>query len=223
MTSLFKTGVSRGAASALFTVAFLLGASASANAEWKPTEPVEIMVHSQPGSSPDITARTVQKIWSETGIVEVPVTVANKATQAAGFAYLKQHEGDPHKLTISSTGTISAKLMGTTEIGFRDLTPISLLMSEFTALAVPADSPFNTGAEFMAKLKEDPTALSIGTGGARGNPNHTHVALAAKAAGVDPRELKMVVFSSGGGCRRSPTARECARHSRAGGGRRRSR
>jgi len=193
--------VSRYVSGALCAVALIAGSSVGAQAEWKPTEPVEIMVHSQPGSSPDVTARTIQKIWSDTGIVDVPVTVSNKPTQAAGFAYLKQHEGDPHKLTVSSTGTISAKLMGTTEVGYRDLTPISLLMSEFTALAVPADSPFSTGVEFMEKLKEDPTALSIGTGGARGNPNHTHVALAAKAAGVDPRALKMVVFSSGGDAR----------------------
>lgn len=174
---------------------------APALAEWKPVEPVEIMVHSQPGSSPDVVARTIQKIWQDEGIVEVPITVLNKATQAAGFSYLDQHKGDPYKLTVSSTGTISAKLLGTTTIGFRELTPIALLMSEYTALGVPADSPFETGTDFLEKLKEDPGALSIATGGARGNPNHAQVALAAKAVGADPRALKMVVFSSGADAR----------------------
>ena len=188
-------------AAAGFCAAVLASGCVGAQAEWQPSEPVEIMVHSKPGSSPDVVARTIQKIWQDEGIVDVPVTVLNKATQAAGFTYLDQQEGNPHKLTVSSTGTISAKILGTTTIGFRDLTPISLLMSEYTALGVPADSPFETGADFLAKLKEDPSTISIGTGGARGNPNHTHVARAAKAAEIDPRELKMVVFSSGADAR----------------------
>jgi putative tricarboxylic transport membrane protein len=172
-----------------------------AQADWKPTEPVEIMVHSKPGSSPDVLARTIQKIWKDHNIVEQPVTVLNKATQAVGFAYLLQHKGDPHKITISSTGTISAKVLGITEIGYRDLTPVSLLMSEFTALAVPVNSPFKTGKDFVEQLKKDPSSLSIASGGARGNPNHTHVALAAKAGGVDARKLKMVIYSSGADAR----------------------
>jgi tripartite-type tricarboxylate transporter receptor subunit TctC len=188
-------------AAATFFASVLSFGISGAQAQWKPTETVEIMVHSKPGSSPDVVARTIQKIWQDEGIVEVPVTIRNVDTQSAGFSYLKQQDGDPHKLTVSSTGTISAKVLGTTDTGFRDLTPISLLMSEFTALAVPTDSPFETGADFVAKLKEDPTAISIGTGGARGNPNHTHVARVAKAAGIDPRALKMVVFSSGADAR----------------------
>jgi putative tricarboxylic transport membrane protein len=188
-------------AAAGFCAAAIVAGSGVAQAQWEPTEPVEIMVHCKPGCSPDVVARTIQKIWQDEGIVDVPVTVLNMATHAAGFSYLKQQEGDPHKLTLSSTSTVSGKIIGTTPIGFRDLTPISLLMSEYTALGVPADSPFKTGADFLEKLKEDPSALSIGTGGARGNPNHTHVARAAKAAGIDPRELKMVVFSSGADAR----------------------
>ena len=168
-----------------------------AQAAWKPDKPVQIMVHSKPGSSPDVIARTIQKIWKEEKIVTVPVTVLNKSTQAVGFAYLLQHKGDPTKLTVSSTGTISAKLEGITTIGYKDLTPISLLMSEYIGLAVPPDSPYKTGKEFMEAVARNPSKFSIATGGARGNPNHAAVALAAKAVGMDPKKLKMVVFSSG--------------------------
>ena len=173
----------------------------AARADWKPTSAVQIMVHSKPGSSPDVIARTIQKIWKQDGIVTVPVTVLNKSTQAVGFSYLLQHKGDPTKLTVSSTGTISAKLEGITTIGFKDLTPISLLMSEYIGLAVPANSPYKTGKDFMKALARDPSKFSIATGGARGNPNHTAVALAAQAVGMDPKKLKMVVFSSGADAR----------------------
>jgi putative tricarboxylic transport membrane protein len=184
-----------------FAAALALAANAihpaPAMAEWSPTGPVELMVHSRPGSSPDTLARAIQQIWQETGIVEVPVTVNNQPAQAVGFAYLNRHQGDGHYLTISSTGTISGYFTGASDISWRELTPISLLMSEFIALGVAADSPIQTGADFVERLKEDPSSVSIGSGGARGNPNHTGVALVAQAAGVDPNDLRMVIFSSG--------------------------
>jgi len=191
----------RGSLASMIALGLTAASSWSAQAAWKPTGPVQIMVHTKPGSSPDVVARTVQKIWKEQGIVTVPVTVLNKSTQAVGFAYLLQHKGDPTKLTISSTGTITAKLEGITTIGFRGLTPISVLMSEYIGFAVPADSPYKTGKAFMEALAKNPSKFSIATGGARGNPNHTTVALAAKAAGIDPTKLKMVVFSSGADAR----------------------
>jgi putative tricarboxylic transport membrane protein len=171
--------------------------SVPAEAEWRPTEPVEIMVHSRPGSSPDMLARAIQQIWQEKELVPVSVTVNNQPAQAVGFAYLNRHQGDGHKLTISSTGTVSGYFTGASDISFRDLTPISLLMSEYISLGVAADSPIQTGEDFVERLRQDPGSVSIGSGGARGNPNHTGVALVAQAAGVDPTQLRMVIYSSG--------------------------
>lgn len=169
----------------------------AAAAEWAPTEPVEIMVHSRPGSAPDVLARFIQKIWQDEKLVPVPVTINNQPVISVGFAWLKQQEGNPHKLTVSSTSTVGAPMTGQSEVHWRELTPISLLMSEYIGLAVHPDSDINTGSEFIDRLKQDPRSLSIGFGGSRGNPNHTGIVLPAQKAGVNPADVKVVVYSSG--------------------------
>jgi putative tricarboxylic transport membrane protein len=47
-------------------------------------------------------------------------------------------------------------------------------------------------------LSKDPTAVSFGFSTARGNQNHIVIGMIAKAAGIDPKRLKLVVYSSGG-------------------------
>ena len=53
----------RGSLASMIALGLTAASSWSAQAAWKPTGPVQIMVHTKPGSSPDVVARTVQKIW----------------------------------------------------------------------------------------------------------------------------------------------------------------
>src|SRR5688572_3672396 len=62
---------------AAFLVMVALASVCSAQG-WKPEKPVEIIVPTTPGGSVDLTARLLQKIFQETGLVKVPVTVVNK-------------------------------------------------------------------------------------------------------------------------------------------------
>lgn len=184
-------------------VSLLVIAPQEALSDWKPERAVEIMVTTSPGSSPDSVARLLQSIWQKHDMLSVPVSIANRpgGGGTVGFAYLNQHAGDGHHLTLSSASALSNYLAGGSKIGVHDLTPISLLLSEYPGLAVRNDSPIADGKEFIERLKKDPKSLSIGMGGSRGNVNHQNVAAAARAAGIDPRDLNIVVFRSGGEAR----------------------
>jgi putative tricarboxylic transport membrane protein len=65
-------------------------------------------------------------------------------------------------------------------------------------VAVLADSPIKSGRDLAERLKKDPASLSVSIGTAFGNATHISYALAMKAAGVEIRKLKTVVFNSGG-------------------------
>src|SRR5688572_6972218 len=75
--------------------AALLAAAGGAPAQsWKPQQPVEVIIGSNAGSSPDIMARSIQRIWQEKRMVEVPANVVNRVgggnTVAWNFLNSKQ-------------------------------------------------------------------------------------------------------------------------------------
>ncbi|MGH8662102.1 MAG: hypothetical protein ACREUB_10115 [Burkholderiales bacterium] len=77
--------------------AFAAGLEPAPAQQWKPDRPVELVVGSAPGGSPDVMARLVQSIFQATGLVPTSAVV-NKpgAANTIGWAYLNQHAGDAH-------------------------------------------------------------------------------------------------------------------------------
>jgi len=165
---------------------------------WEPKKTVEIVVPTTPGGGIDRSARTLQRILQD-GLVRVPVTVVNKpgAGGAVAVTYLNQHAGDAHFISINSPNLIANDINGR---GPRhgEVTPLANLFSEYTVIAVRADSPLRSGRDFVDALRKDPASLAVSTPTTLGSVNHLTFALVAKAGGVDVRKLKAVVLGSGG-------------------------
>lgn len=182
-------------------VAALLLAPAPGLAQaWKPDKPVEIIIGTSPGGPQDRTGRTIQKILQEQKLVPAPLNIVNKPGGGGviGLTYLSQHPGDGHYLMVNSVTLFTNYVTGRTALAYTDFTPIAVLGVEYVGVAVRAESPFKTGRELTERLKKDPAALSVSIGTTFGNATHISFALAMKAAGVDIRKLKAVVFNSGG-------------------------
>lgn len=164
---------------------------------WKPEKAVELITASAQGGSNDKVARQIQKVIQDEKLLAVPVSVVNKpgGNQTLARVYLNQHPGDAHYFDIGNPTLISNHISGITTISHKDITPIALLISEYTVFTVKADSPLRNFADLVAQLKKDPESVAIGVSN-RGGTNHLTMAMAAKAAGIDPRKLKIVVFKS---------------------------
>lgn len=167
---------------------------------WQPEKPIEIVVPTTPGGGIDRSARLLQKIIQEGGLASVPVTVTNKpgGGGAVSLVYLNQHAGDAHFVAINSPNIIANDINGRGAVKYRDVTPLANLFSEYTVIAVRADSPIRRGQDFIDRLRRDPQALAVSTPTTLGSVNHLSFALVAKAGGIDPRKLKAVVLGSGG-------------------------
>ena len=167
---------------------------------WQPDKPVEIIIPTSPGGGVDRTARVLQKILQDGGLVKVPVTVVNKpgAGGAVSLVYLNQHAGDGHHIAINTPNIIANDINGRSTVKYTDVTPLANLFSEYTVVAVRADSPIKTGQDFIDRLRKDPAALAVSTPTTLGSVNHMSFALVAKAAGIDVKKLKAVVLGSGG-------------------------
>jgi len=167
--------------------------------QWKPTKPVELVVGSAPGGSPDVMARLIQTIFQKTNLVPTS-TVVNKpgAANTIGWAYLNQHAGDGHYIATFSPAVIGNKLMGTSQLDYTDFTPLNILAREYVVFAVKADSPITSLKDLTARLKKDSQSVSFAFATARGNHNHIVLSMYLKSIGVDPKVAKAVVYPGGG-------------------------
>lgn len=182
---------------ALICALALYSIGAYAQPVWKPERTVEVVVFAAPGGGNDKSARVMHKIWQETKLVDAVVTNKVGGGGSLAYTYVSQKAGDAHHIAIAQAGLITNHITGRSPLHYSDLTPLSFVGSEPVALAVRVDSPYKTLKEFVDQLRKDPASLSISVGSTRGAINHFTIARLAKAAGIDPRQLKILVFGGG--------------------------
>lgn len=85
--------------------------------------------------------------------------------------------------------------MGKESLNYTAITPVAQLFHEYSAVIVKADSPLKTGVDLIARIKSAPQSVTIGVT-VLGTSHHMNIAKAVKAAGIDPKSLKMVTFAS---------------------------
>jgi putative tricarboxylic transport membrane protein len=187
------------ARSAAAAALLILSSGAATAQAWKPEKPVEIIIGTSAGGPQDRTGRMVQKILQDMKLVPTPVTVVNRpgGGGAVALAYLNQHQGDGHHLMINAISLLTNHISGKSALNYTDFTPIAIMGIEYVSLSVRADSPLKSGKEVVERLRKDPSSLTVAIGTALGNATHISFALAMKAAGVDIRKLRTVVFNSG--------------------------
>src|SRR5688572_8499683 len=153
----------RGAWRRLLAVSVVTSLGIAPALAWEPQKPIEIVVPTTPGGGIDRSARTLQRILQE-GLVKVPVTVVNKpgAGGAVATTYLNQHAGNGHYVSINSPNLIANDINGRGP-RYTEVTPLANLFSEYTVVAVRADSPLRSGRDFVEALRKDPGALAVST------------------------------------------------------------
>jgi putative tricarboxylic transport membrane protein len=165
---------------------------------WKPDKNIEIVVGLTAGSSQDRTARAIQHIAQAKTLLNVTSAVVNRVGGAGNVAwsYLAQHPGDAHWLQIASPTILTNHLIGTAQFTYADYTPLALLGNQYIGLAVRPDSPIKTARDLLERLRADPSSVALGTN-SLGSYLHIVCALTARAAGMDPKRLKLVIFQGG--------------------------
>ncbi|HEV7418078.1 Bug family tripartite tricarboxylate transporter substrate binding protein [Tianweitania sediminis] len=158
-----------------------------------------IMAPAAPGGGWDQTARTMQAALQDEGISSnVQVINVPGAGGTIGLAqFVNQSSGNPEALIVGGYVMVGAILTNASPVTLDQVTPIARLTGEYEAIVVPAGSDIQDMAGLVAKLKEDPGAVSWG-GGSAGGTDHITAGLVAKAAGVDPTKVNYIAFSGGG-------------------------
>lgn len=174
----------------------LSGAALAQAPAWKPSRPVEFTVGAGPGGSLDQVARTLQHIIEQQ---QGPsFVVVNKPSGGGRVAVnsLRQRPGDAHYLASWSQQWLTSYLIGDWDESPTEYTTLAMLVREYVALAVRADSPIRNVDDLIRKLRADPGSVSIAVATALGNHIHIGAAVPLRAAGIDVSKLTVVPHKS---------------------------
>ena len=165
-----------------------------------PQGALTLIAPANPGGGWDQTARQIQQVWTETGILGVPVEVINRggAGGTIGLADLvTRHRGDPRTLMVFGQVMLGAIRTNASPVSIDQTVPLARLLNEYEVVTVPADSPHGTLEEVLEDFRRDPAAVSW-AGGSAGGIDHILAGLIAQAAGVDPRRVNYIAYAGGG-------------------------
>lgn len=165
-----------------------------------PSESLEIMAPADPGGGYDMTARSIGRSLTEGGVVEVGAEVYNVAggSGTIGLTQLvNEGAGDPHQLMVIGKILVGAIKQTDSQVDLSNTTPIARLTAEYDAIAVSADSEYETLEQLMEAFEADPGAIAWG-GGSVGGVDQILVAQLAQAVGVEPSEINYLPYSGGG-------------------------
>jgi tripartite-type tricarboxylate transporter receptor subunit TctC len=130
--------------------------SPSAAPAWEPTKPIEFVIPAGTGGGADQMARLIAGIAEKHKLSPRPVIVVNKAggAGAEGFLHVKGKKGDAHTIIITLSNLFTTPLHTGVPFNWKDLTPVARLALDRFILWVNAETPYKTGKEYVAAVKE---------------------------------------------------------------------
>jgi putative tricarboxylic transport membrane protein len=143
-------------------------------ADWKPTKPVDFVVHTGPGGGSDVLARAVATMFEKERLVPVRMNVLNKpgGNGAVAAAFLSERKDDPNTIGfITSVWLANALTSSEAKITVHDLKPIAELLLEPAVIVVRADSKFKSLKEFIDAAKAKPGELKQSGGSVTSRDN----------------------------------------------------
>jgi putative tricarboxylic transport membrane protein len=142
-------------------VAALTAGTAPA-AEYRPTRPIEIVVHTGPGGGADVLGRFMSQVVEKEKLAPVRMQVVNK-TGGGGLtamSYVVEKKGDANTIAIFTGNWLTNPLLQSeAKYTVKDMTPVVRLVLEPAVIAVKADSPYKTLREFVDASKKSPGKL----------------------------------------------------------------
>ena len=163
-------------------------------------ERVHVVIPVAAGGGLDGTARAAGRVLTTTELAET-VSFENIAGAGGGrglSVFIENAARFRDALIVNSTPLILRRLQNLYPLSFRDLTPIVGLVADYGIFVVRNGASADSWSSVIARFREDPRAVIMGGGSARGSLDHIVAALALDAAGVDARRVRYLPYDGGG-------------------------
>jgi len=184
-----RTFLTNAGAAAVASLALLSPAAAQDAAKAFPTKPIRIVVGFTPGTTTDITARTLGIKLTERLGQQVVIENREGANSGIANAIVARANPDGHTLLMGTLSLVVSPLLYK-ELPFdpKDLAPVTLLVLTQNVIAVNPKVPATSIKELIALAKAKPGALRYGSSG-RGSSAFLTLELLKSMAGIDLEEI----------------------------------
>ena len=165
--------------------------TASAAEAWPKEKPFTMLIPFATGGGTDFNARLVAKIMSD--ILGVRVNCINRTGGQGVVGHTAIAKGTPDGYTI---GDIECELnmmhwAGLTDLTYKDLTPIALIVSMGGSVIVNEKSPYKDMKDLVAAIKKNPGKLKA-SGSSQGGMWHLCTAGMLQAEGLKASDVVWV-------------------------------
>ncbi len=165
-----------------------LSGNLSAQAKWKPTHPIQIIVPWPAGGASDTTGRMIAGQMESTLGQRMVIVNTPGGAGAIGTKEVWDRPHDGYTLTANATaGFVSYAMLGRMEQTHRDWVYF-LPMYTPNVIAVKNDSPLKSLEDLIAAMKARPGALTVATAGV-GSSGYFFIEQFKAAAGITYRHV----------------------------------
>ncbi|WP_439528606.1 Bug family tripartite tricarboxylate transporter substrate binding protein [Pannonibacter sp.] len=160
----------------------------------------ECIAPANPGGGFDLTCRVAQAGLAEQFKEPMQVTFMPGGIGAVAYnLFNTTRTDDGNAIVAFSSGSLlniaTGKYGAWTE---NDVRWLASAGTDYGAVVVKADSPFQTLEDVVLAVTTDPTSIVFGAGGSVGSQDWMKAAILLKAVGADPRAMRYVAFDGGG-------------------------
>lgn len=161
-----------------------------------PSGPVTMTAGANPGSGFDITIRAVVDALEKEKIVDVALPVENRPGNiGADFlaTMVDEYRGRDDQVSVTSLSMMMNEFRGISEYGYRDVTMIARLMTEYYVVVTAPDAPYRDLKDLLSAVSADPAGVAVGAA----SDDQAPFDLLVSAADGDPARIQYVSFEGG--------------------------
>ncbi|MBP0614433.1 Bug family tripartite tricarboxylate transporter substrate binding protein [Jiella mangrovi] len=160
----------------------------------------ECVAPAKPGGGFDLTCRIAQQGLEKQfdGPMEVTFLPGGIGAVAINL-FNTTRTDDPNAIVAFSSGSLLNMAIGKYgQWGADDVRFLATAGTDYGAVIVRADSPYQSLDDLMADLEKDPGSVVMGAGGSVGSQDWMKAAILLKSKELDPRKMRYVAFDGGG-------------------------
>ena len=160
--------------------------AAAAAADTYPSKPIRIVIGTPAGGGSELQARYVGQALTQAWGQPVVVDPRPGASGNIAAEHVAKSAPDGYTLYVCyGTHTVNPSLYKRVPYdALRDFAPVTLIATQYNALAVHPSIPARTVKEFVALARSRPGKLTYASSG-NGSPNHLGMELFKQAAGLE--------------------------------------